>query len=189
MKLTDREKIFLLEIVRETVRNCINSSGLRYEPSLQNIISLNRPEVLENHSAHVTIYKDNKVLVSVGRLNPNYPLYLLVRDLSIEATKRASINFSDFNNIICEVSVLQPPTKINSPDEIRLGFHGIHLIKEDRYGTLLPNTYGFKGWSKYEMVEHCATDKLKLENPNDWMNCELYVFEDISFNEKQFNLL
>lgn len=188
MRLTEREKIFLLEIVRETVRSSISSNGFRYEPSLQNIISLNRPEVLENHDAHVTIYKDNKVLVSVGRINQNYPLYLLVRDLAIEATNRSSINFSDFNDIVCEVSVLEPYTKINSPDEIELGIHGIHLIKENRYGTLLPNTYGLKGWSKYEMVEHCATDKLKLENASDWKDCDLFIFQTISFNEKQFGL-
>lgn len=188
MKITDREKIFLLEIVRESIRSWISSSGFRYEPSLQNIISLNRPEVLENHSAYITIYKDNKVLTSVGRINPKYPLYLLIRDLAIEAANRSSINFQDFNDIICEVSVLREQTKIQSPEEIQLGLNGIILIKDGKYGTILPNTYGINGWSKYEMVEHCATDKLKLENPSDWKTCDLFMFESVSFNEKQFNL-
>ena len=106
MKLTDREKKFLLEIARESMRSWMSGSGFRYEPSLQPIISLDRPTVLEDGGAMISLYKDGELIAHTEKLDQKYPLYLVVRDISINIVYNNSIGFNDFNNIDIEVSVL-----------------------------------------------------------------------------------
>lgn len=113
MKITEREKRFLLDIARESIRSCISSSGFRYEPDLQPIISLDRPTVLENVGGYVSLYLNGELRGCVDTFNPNYPLFLVIRDMAMESAvndKRFSpVNFVEFNDLIIEVTVVVSP--------------------------------------------------------------------------------
>lgn len=188
-RITEREKIFLLEIARESIRSWLGSTGFRYEPSLQNIISLDRPIVLENVGAFVSIYKDGTLRGCMGFQNPGYPLYLVVRDMAIEAAVKdqrfSPITFPDFNDIILEVSVLTPPVKIQSIDEIDLKRHSVYIVKNGKSGSFFP--HGFDNLSTEEFLKE-SVDKMGFYKYDDWKTGDIYISDTISFNEKQYGL-
>ena len=113
MKITDREKKFLLEIARESMRSWMSGAGFRYEPSLQPIISLDRPTVLEDGGAMISLYKDGKLIAHTEKLDQKYPLFLVVRDISNSViydnyANEDTLGFNDINNIDIVLSVLSP---------------------------------------------------------------------------------
>ena len=176
IKLTDREKKFLLEIARESIRSWISSQGFRYEPPLQPIISLDRPYVLEDAGALIILTKDGEVISSYPKYDPKYPLYLVVRDIAIELANTSRIRSDEFNTNDIELSVTTPYQKINSIDEFNLGQHGIRVGKN---GVSFIPTDMWK--SKEEFLDHCAQGV-------DWRKSDLFKFEVITFSEKQFGL-
>ena len=92
MKITDREKKFLLEIARESMRSWMSGSGFRYEPSLQPIISLDRPTVLEDGGAMISLYKEGKLIAHTEKLDQKYPLFLVGDDYNEAAIKVTRAN-------------------------------------------------------------------------------------------------
>jgi len=191
MKITEREKRFLLEVARESIQACTSSNRFRYEPNLQSIIGLDRPVVLENAGAFVTLHNSSNLRGCVGRFTSDYPLYLVVRDVAIDSATRDDrfppVLFNELSDIDIEISVLSPLQKINSIDEFNLGQHGIYMIKEGKNGTFLPQVASETGWTKEEFFGHCSQDKMGM-GWNDWKTAELFTYEAIVFNEKQLRL-
>jgi len=191
MKLTDREKIFLLNTARETIRMWLSGNGFRHEPDIQPIISIDRPFVLENAGAFVTLKKNGSLRGCIGRFNADYPLYLVVRDVSIESavkdTRFSPVTFNELNDINIEISVLTPLKRIKSIDEFSLGQHGIYMVNHGKSGTFLPNVAIETGWTQEEFLGHCSQDKMGM-GWEDWKKSELYTYETIIFDEKQYGL-
>jgi len=188
MKLTNREKIFLLEIVRETIRMWLSGNGFRHEPDIQSIISIDRPMALENVGGFVTLKKDGNVIISKGGHSTGYPLYLLVRDLAIETVISNKIKFNEINDIDIEISVLTPLKKITSvEEEFFYGQHGIYMEKDGKFATLLPQETN-SGWTQDEFLNHCASRMEPKSDWIDWKTANLFIFETIIFNEKDFGL-
>lgn len=186
MRITNREKIFLLEISRESIRSWMSSTGFRHEPDIQSIISLDRPEALENpNGVFIRLIMDDKIKFSMGKFNPMYPLYLVVRDLAILSTSPLKLN--DINDIIIELSILTPKIKVLSIDDITLSQHGIHMVKDGKSGTFLPQVAIENNWTKEEFLGHLSQDVLGFEW-DDWKTADLFMFESVCFNEKQFRL-
>jgi hypothetical protein len=187
MKITEREKRFLLEVARESIRSWISSTRFRHEPDLQSIISLDRPQVLEDSGAFVTLHKNGELRGCVGHFDAGYPLYLVVRDMAIEAATNDNrfppVYYAELKDIDIEISVLTPLKKIESPDEIVLGRDGIYMIKEGKSGTFLPQVANETGWTKDEFLGHCSRDKMRM-SWEDWKTAELFTYEAIIFSEK-----
>lgn len=52
-----------------------------------------------------------------------------------------------------EISVLSPPRRITSPEEIDVGVHGLLLESGDRRGLLLPQVAVEYGWDRETFVD------------------------------------
>jgi AmmeMemoRadiSam system protein A len=191
MKITEREKIFLLNVARESIRSWVSSNSFRHDPDLKPIISIDRPAVFENMGAFVTLRNDGELRGCIGLFNADYPLYLVVRDMAISAatkdTRFRPVSLYELNNIDIEISVLTPNKQINSIDEFILGQHGIYMIKEGKSGTFLPQVANETGWTKEEFLGHCSQDKMGMRW-EDWKSADLYIYEAIVFTEKQFGM-
>ena len=85
-------------------------------------------------------------------------------------------------DIKIEISVLTPLKRINSPDEIILGKHGIYMKKGYNSGTFLPQVANSTGWTKEEFLGHCSRDKAGM-GWDGWKTAELYTYEAIVFGE------
>jgi AMMECR1 domain-containing protein len=73
--------------------------------------------------------------------------------------------------------------KIQSPDEIVLGKHGIYIKKGSHSGTFLPQVATQTKWTLEEFLGHCAHDKAGI-GWDDWKDAEIFVYEAYVFGEK-----
>ncbi len=101
---------------------------------------------------------------------------------STRDTRFSPVKSEELGNIKIEISVLTPLKKINSPEEIILGKHGIYMKKGYNSGTFLPQVATSTGWTKEEFLGHCSRDKAGM-GWDGWKTAELYTYEAIIFGE------
>ena len=191
MRITEIEKRFLLQIARESIKMWVSGNGFRHEPDIQRVIGLDRPFALENAGAFVTLRKNKDLRGCVGRFNPGFPLYLVVRDVAIESAiydhRFSPVTFNELNDIDIEISVLTPLKRIESIEEFSYGQHGIYMTKNGKSGSFLPEVASAEGWTKEEFLGHCSKDKMGL-GWGDWKTADLFVYETINFSEKELGM-
>jgi uncharacterized protein (TIGR00296 family) len=100
-----------------------------------------------------------------------------VRDYRFSPVKQEEIPA-----IKVEISVLTPLKRIQSPDEIELGKHGIYIKKGTSSGTYLPQVANSTVWTVEEFLGSCARDKAGI-GWDGWKDAELYTYEAIVFGE------
>ena len=67
-------------------------------------------------------------------------------------------------DIDIEISVLSPPTEIQSIDDIEIGRHGLYITRGFYRGVLLPQVATDHGWDTVTFLEHtCMKAGLPLD--------------------------
>lgn len=143
-------------------------------------------ELLMHAGAFVSVYVEGKLRGCLGQFESKLPLNDLIGDLAISASKNDS-RFSPLVNeeldlLRIEISVLTPPQKVNSIQEVELGKHGIIVRKGNRSGTFLPQVARNTGWNLEEFIGHCSRDKAGL-GWDGWKTADLFVYEAIVFSD------
>jgi hypothetical protein len=137
--------------------------------------------------AFVTLHKNGELRGCIGRFDATEPLYAVVQKMAVAAATEdyrfSPVTQKEINDIDIEISVLSPMRRVNSPDEIEMGKHGIYIRKGNRSGTFLPQVATETGWTKEEFLGHCAQDKA-LIGWDGWKDAEIYIYEAYVFSEK-----
>lgn len=183
-QLKPEEKQQLLKIARETLENYIRKGKV--------------PDVDENKltetlkqkvGAFITLNKQGKLRGCIGRFEADKPLYKIVQDMTIASSTQDArfpqVKEDEVEDIEIEISVLTPMEKVSSPDEIKLGEHGVYIKKGPFAGTFLPQVAHSTGWSKEKFLGHLCKDKAGL-SWDAWKekDTELYTYRAIVFEEE-----
>jgi AmmeMemoRadiSam system protein A len=180
MRLTDKDRIELLGIARSSIEEYNNN----WSPSSTD------SKVLKSHcGAFVTLHKNGRLRGCIGKFNPDYPLYLVIKDVAILSAyhdnRFPQIELEEMTDIDIEISVMTPFKKIRDISDIELGKHGIYIMKGNKSGTFLPQVATETGWNLEEFLGHCTQDKMGM-GWNDWKDADIFTYEAEIFNEKQF---
>lgn len=182
--LNEEEKIALLKIARKTITRYINDGKI--DEIDKSKLSAN---LLVEAGAFVTLKKAGQLRGCIGSFNPEKPLCEVVQSMTIasatEDYRFTPVNADENSSLEIEISVLTPLKKIKSVDEIVLGKHGIYIKKGSRSGTFLPQVANTAGWTLDDFLGHCAQDKAGI-GWYGWKDSELYIYEAIVFEEKEF---
>ncbi len=178
-QIPDEDRTTLLKLARETIRSYVSTGKI---PVIE---TENLSPVLKTPAgAFVSLYKNKELRGCIGRFDPDQPLYKVVQDMAVASSTRDTrfnpVKSDELGNIKIEISVLTPLKKINSPDEIILGKHGIYMKKGYNSGTFLPQVATSTGWTKEEFLGHCSRDKAGM-GWDGWKTAELYTYEAIVF--------
>ncbi|MFH1129705.1 MAG: AmmeMemoRadiSam system protein B [Pseudomonadota bacterium] len=125
----------------------------------------------------------------IGTISPISPIYQTVVHRAASAALEDSrfphrVQTHELGYISVEVSVLTPPRRVKSPNEIVVGQHGIILSKNGRSATFLPQVAPEQGWDRDTTLSRLA-QKAGL-SPDDWhQETEFSVYEAIVFSEKE----
>ena len=184
--LSYEEKIQLLNLARKTIVNHLKGD----RPMLldESALSLN---LKSSVGAFVTLRKGDQLRGCIGNFTTATPLSRVVMDMAISAATEDyrfnSVSLEEMQGVDIEISVLTPMRRINSAEEFMPGKHGIYIKKGGRAGTFLPQVALETGWSREELLGHCARDKAFI-GWDGWRDsdAELYVYEAIAFDEKEF---
>jgi len=76
--------------------------------------------------------------------------------------------------------------KTNDPMSLRLGVHGIYIVKGARSGCFLPQVATETGWSAEEFLACCCAHKANLP-PDAWKDADtdVYLFTAEVFGESE----
>jgi hypothetical protein len=179
--LTKKEQRDLLKIARETITSYVSSGTI---PAVE---TASRGLNLES-GCFVTIKQHGQLRGCIGNFVSDQPLYRLVQEMAVSAATRDPRFYpmkpQDLDAFELEISVLSPLELISSLDEIKVGTHGIYLVKNSSRGVLLPQVATEYGWDRDTFLRHTC---LKAGLPeNAWLkDCQIYVFSALVFGEKQ----
>ena len=177
--LNDTEKKLLKEIAKNALYEAVlNNKRLNIDPS-------NLPQKFKEHlGAFVTLNKDGRLRGCIGRFEPDQPLYEVIIDMAISASRYDNrftpVTPDELEHIDIEISVLTPRVRANSVDDIIIGKHGIYVVYGNHSGTYLPQVATDMGWSKEEFFRSCCEEKAGIP-PQHCKDAELYLYEAIVF--------
>ncbi|MGE0076951.1 MAG: AmmeMemoRadiSam system protein B [Bacteroidales bacterium] len=183
--LTDSDKKYLLNLARNTI-----TRHLKGDPSEQLDEAKLSPNLLANAGAFVTLRKNGQLRGCIGNFSTTAPLYKVVMGMAIAAATEDyrfdNVSLRELDDIDVEISVLTPMKRIKLASEFIPGKHGIYIKKGCRSGTFLPQVGTETGWSREELLGHCARDKAFI-GWDGWKDndTELYTYEAIVFEEKE----
>ncbi|MBX3009650.1 MAG: AmmeMemoRadiSam system protein A [Melioribacteraceae bacterium] len=136
MNLTHEEKTILLSAARSSIESIFSKMKVE-TPDYEKY-----PSLKINAGAFVTLTEYNSLRGCIGYIISDQPLFDTVCDAAIQAAihdpRFPRLSESELPNIKIEISVLSPPFKMHSYDEIVIGKHGLILEENSARGLLLP---------------------------------------------------
>lgn len=134
----------------------------------------------EPSGAFVTIYKNGELRGCIGQITAQKPLIEAVAEMAEAAALRdprfSPVRSDELKDLKIEISVLTPFKKIDSPDEIEIGKHGLIIKRGGSMGLLLPQVATEYGWDRTAFVENTCR---KAGLPKDaWKqkDTEIFIF-------------
>lgn len=174
----------LIRIARETIESYIR---FRKVPEF----SVEEPELLQKTGAFVTIKSYGRLRGCIGHVEGIKPLYETIVEMAIAASTQdprfSPVTEDELEDLQLEISVMTPLQRIDNPEEIQVGIHGILMRRGFRSGLLLPQVATEHEWDRTTFLEHTC---LKAGLPRDaWKNprTEIYVFSAQVFHETEMD--
>lgn len=171
--LSDKEKRLLKEIARTSIEAAFQGVP---PPPPQHLT----PKLKEHRGAFVTLEIDHKLRGCIGLIQATRPLYETVQEMAraaaFEDPRFSPLSKKEWPKVELEISVLTPLERIKDVNEIRVGTHGLYIVKGPRRGLLLPQVALEYGWDTKTFLEQTC---LKAGLPPDaWRDpdTEIYVF-------------
>ncbi len=182
--LLKKEKVFLLKLARRVLENYFeNKKEEKYlpPPEFKNL--------WKKKGAFVTLLKEKKLRGCVGILEAIYPLYEVIKEMALSAAFKdprfPPLEVRELPFLEIEISVLSPLKK-GSFEEVKVGKHGVYLVKGFNRGVLLPQVPVEHGWDKETFLRHvCLKAGLSPNCYND-PETEIYLFTAEIFKESDF---
>lgn len=178
--LTKKEQKDLLKIARETIVAYVTSGKISAIETASKGLNVET-------GCFVTIKQQGQLRGCIGNFVSDKPLYKLVQEMAVSAATRDPrfypMKQQDLADFELDISVLSPLKLAASVDEIRVGTHGIYLVKGSYRGVLLPQVATEYGWDRETFLRHTC---LKAGLPeNAWQKeCEIFIFSALVFGEK-----
>ena len=180
MKLTQKEKATLLDIVKKTIASKVNNKNL---PK----IAVDSETLKEKGGAFVTLKKRGHLRGCIGYIKAVKSLWETVQEMAVAAAfhdpRFPSLKPEEFKDLSFEISVLSPLQRIKDINDIEVGKHGLYIVRGYNSGLLLPQVAIEYGWDR-EMFLRETCYKAGL-SPQAWMDkeTEIYVFSAEYFSE------
>lgn len=180
--LNSEEKVYLLELARNTIENLItNETYPKTEPISD--------KIKQNFGVFVTLHKMGQLRGCIGYIEGFKPLYEAVMDMAKSAAfndpRFPPVKAEEVDALEIEISVLSPLKKIDNIEEIQVGKHGIIIQQGFHRGLLLPQVATEWNWDRDEFLSQtCHKAGLPSEAWKE-SNTEIQIFSAEIFSEKE----
>lgn len=179
--LNQEQRKRLLEISRQSIETYLKTRK-------KLVVQETDPQLNKALGAFVTLQKQGELRGCIGNLIASQPLFLTIKDMAVEAAvgdpRFPPLVLAELKDIKIEISVLSALERIESPEKIKLGTHGVLIKRGFQSGVFLPQVATETGWSKEEFLSYLCAHKAGL--PADaWKdkNTEIYIFTAEVFSE------
>ncbi len=135
----------------------------------------------------VTLHKHGQLRGCIGTLEPREPLAEAVRSAAVSAATQdprfPAVNPDEVDDLEIEISVLSPLEKIDRPEDIIVGKHGVVVAEGVQRGVFLPQVAPEQGWDRETMLNYLCAHKAGLPADAWRRTADLYVFTTQVFSE------
>ena len=183
--LTSSEKRQLLEIARKSVESAVRD-GKAYE------LPANLPaSLMQDRGAFVTLKENGELRGCIGYTTAMQPLAQTVRDVAAFAALRDTrfrpVAANELPLLKYEVSVLSPLRRVSDTNQIKVGEHGLMIVKGHTRGLLLPQVAPEQHWDRNTLLDETA---MKAGLPaKAWRDkdADLFLFSAVVFGESEIS--
>ncbi|NQU94826.1 MAG: AmmeMemoRadiSam system protein A [Candidatus Omnitrophica bacterium] len=181
--LNSEQKTKLLKLARDSITHYLET-GKRLD--IKESDSVLNAEM----GAFVTLHERGQLRGCIGNLQGHGPFYLTVRDMAVEAAtgdpRFRPVTLEELKDIDIEISALSPMEKIDDPEKIETGTHGVLVKNGFRSGVYLPQVAIEAGWSREQFMNSLCGQKAGMP-PDAWKKgeCDIYIFTALVFGEKE----
>jgi len=179
--LTSSEKRQLLEIARKSVESAVRGQKMYELPA-------NLPaSLMQDRGAFVTLKENGELRGCIGYTVAMQPLAETVREVAAYAALRdprfPSVAANELSQMTYEVSVLSPLRRVADVNQIKVGEHGLMIVKGNTRGLLLPQVAPEQHWDRSTLLDETAM-KAGLP-PKAWRDkdADLFMFTAVVFGE------
>ena len=170
-KLTDQEKLALLEIARTSIQSAVDGLAL---PLIKKVSETLR----QPRGVFVTLRVNEELRGCIGYVEPLFPLAQATQDVAVKAAMEdprfTPLSASEVDGITIEISVLSPLEPLHDIEKIEIGKHGLVISAGYRRGLLLPQVAVEYDWDCKQFLSHTA---MKAGLPPDaWTRKEVQLF-------------
>ncbi|HMK20866.1 MAG TPA: AmmeMemoRadiSam system protein B [Terriglobales bacterium] len=181
--LTSSEKRQLLEIARKSVESAVRENKVYTLPA-------NLPASLrQDRAAFVTLKENGRLRGCIGQTVAMQSLAETVRDVAALAALRdprfRSVTPSELSMLTYEISVLSSLRHVANTNRIKIGEHGLMIVKAGSRGILLPQVATEQHWDRTTLLDETA---LKAGLPaKAWQDndADLFLFTAVVFGETE----
>ncbi|MCK4305425.1 MAG: AmmeMemoRadiSam system protein B, partial [Candidatus Eisenbacteria sp.] len=148
MKLNAQEKRFLLYLARRTLQEVLAGKPTPDVKAYPQDVS---PENMQTVcGVFVTLTKQKRLRGCIGSIEGKEALVDGVIHNAVNAALKdprfPPVEINDLTDLEIEISVLTPLERVASPEEIKIGRHGVLLEKSGRRAVFLPQVAPEQGW-------------------------------------------
>jgi AmmeMemoRadiSam system protein A len=191
--ITGEEKKILLEDARETIGARLEGRKPSYRRGPEPDAALNAGTSALNArcGAFVTLHKitgeREQLRGCIGRMGSGDPLEKTVRTMAIEAAfgdpRFPPLEKDELARCRIEISVLSPMEKCGDPYAVKVGVHGLYLVRGGRSGVLLPQVPVEQGWNLQEYLDYICVKAGLPPKSYEAPDAELLTFTAVVFGE------
>jgi len=180
MELTTAEKNTLLDMAKDTIAAKINNQEM---PELK----MDSENLRLKRGAFVTLKKRGQLRGCIGYIKAYKPLWETVQEMALAAAFRdprfPPLRPNEVNDLTFEISVLGPLKRIKDVKEIKVGRHGLYMVRGYHAGLLLPQVATEYGWDRETFLQETC-HKAGLP-PTAWTDqeTEIYIFSADYFGD------
>jgi AmmeMemoRadiSam system protein A len=178
--LSDKEQKTLLQIARRTLEGHVGGKGIPRTDTVSE-------KLMEKRGVFVTLQKNGMLRGCIGYIKPIQPLALAVAEMTVSASSRdprfPPVTPAEIKDVQIEISALSPMKRVFDVNEIKVGQHGLYIVRAENSGLLLPQVATMYAWNGEEFLKQTC---LKAGLPsNAWKDKEtqVYVFSAQVFSE------
>jgi len=179
--LAKEEQEIALRIARKTLEAAFENKEYKLPTGLPEIFQ-------EKRGVFVTLKKQGELKGCIGNFTSDIGLARNIQTMASEAAfndpRFLPLEKPELKDAAIEISVLSPMQKIDNPDLIEVGKHGVYVKKGSRSGVYLPQVATELGWNKEQFLNSLCAEKAGL-SADCWKDgtAELYIFTAQVFGE------
>jgi AmmeMemoRadiSam system protein A len=180
--LNDSAKSELLRLARMTLESYLATGNIpEYHTS--------RPELRSRSGVFVSLHRGEDLRGCIGQLLPERELFRTVQRCAVSAAvedfRFESVTAGELPELTIEISVLTPFRRIRDVEEIKVGIHGIYIVRGASRGLLLPQVATQYGWDRAMfLAQTCRKAGLSEDMSLDPATV-IHIFEAQVFSEHQ----
>jgi MEMO1 family protein len=171
--LSESEKQTLRDIAIRAIQCRCHGEPLPTVPA-------NEGKLSEPRGAFVCLHKGSDLRGCIGMIEGREPLIETVRNMAVQAAfsdpRFCSIRADELDELHLEISVLTPLERVDDPQGIEIGKHGLYIKKGQASGLLLPQVAVEHGWDRTQFLEWTCKKAGLPSNAWKKPETEIYLF-------------